>query len=234
MRWRRCDIECFGAFSWQLHHTKYTVRWRLAGRGTRWKSGWDNCRPSKSDCRRWNIQILHFNWRSKGNSKTIRFEVTKFQFFVSFFLRPKQFHIAINNQSYCTYAYRLSIDKIRVLQLKNDLQFVTQVDQRTAFPFLFPPVQFDDPRNAFSNDYPRPFKSGKTRFDWFFAFLFLTLCRSIAGHIIVITAIPYGNASGWFLLRFTDSASKRQALHFSARFDPHFVVVRTNMSENSV
>lgn len=48
----------------------------------------------------------------------------------------------------------------------------------------------------------------------------------------MITGIPYGNPKGWFLLRFTEGASKRQALHFSVRFDPDFVVVRTNMNEN--
>lgn len=50
----------------------------------------------------------------------------------------------------------------------------------------------------------------------------------------MIKGIPYGNPKGWFLLRFTEGASKRQALHFSARFDPDFVVVRNNMNENAV
>lgn len=49
---------------------------------------------------------------------------------------------------------------------------------------------------------------------------------------MVITGIPYGNPRGWFLIRFTEAASKRQALHFNVRFDPYFIVVRNNMSEN--
>lgn len=53
-----------------------------------------------------------------------------------------------------------------------------------------------------------------------------------AGHVIVITGIPYGNAKGWFQIKFTEAASKRQALHISTRFEPQFAVVRTSMNEN--
>lgn len=83
-----------------------------------------------------------------------------FKFYI--LIGDQKFHIAVNNQSYCTYAYRLPVETIRTIQLNYDLQFVTQVDQRSAFPFPFPPVQFDDPRNVFSNDYPRPFKNGES------------------------------------------------------------------------
>lgn len=55
---------------------------------------------------------------------------------------------------------------------------------------------------------------------------------SSLGHVIVITGIPYGNPKGWFQIKFTEAASKRQALHMSTRFEPHFVVVRTSMNEN--
>lgn len=133
-----------------------------------------------------------------------------FKFYI--LIGDQRFHIAVNNQTYCTFKYRFPIEQIRTLQIKYDLQCVTQVDQRSAFPFPHPPVQFDDPRNVFSNDFPRPFESG---------------------HLIVITGIPFGNPKGWFLMRFTEAASKRQALHFNARFDPHFIVVRTNMDENN-
>ena len=55
-----------------------------------------------------------------------------------------------------------------------------------------------------------------------------------SGHVIVITGIPYGNPKGWFLIKFTEAASKRQALHFSVRFEPYFIVVRNSMNENNV
>lgn len=51
--------------------------------------------------------------------------------------------------------------------------------------------------------------------------------------MIVITAIPYGNPKGWFIISFTEAASKRQALHISVRFAPDFVVVRNTKNENN-
>lgn len=73
----------------------------------------------------------------------------------------QKFHIGVNNQPFCRFDYRLPIETIRTVQLERDLQFVTQVDHRSVFPFPHPPVQFDDTRNIFSNDIPRPFKYGK-------------------------------------------------------------------------
>lgn len=81
-----------------------------------------------------------------------------FKFYI--LIGDQQFHIAVNNQPYCTYHYRLPVESIRTVQLKHDLQFVTQVDHRSVFPSPFPPVQFDDARNIFSNDVPKPFKHG--------------------------------------------------------------------------
>ena len=82
-----------------------------------------------------------------------------FKFYI--LIGDQQFHIAVNNRPFCTYAYRLPAESIRTIQLKYDLQFVTQVDHRAVFPTPHPPVQFDDARNIFSNDVPKPFKCGK-------------------------------------------------------------------------
>lgn len=132
----------------------------------------------------------------------------------------------------------MPVDLIRTVQLKYDLQFVTQVDQRSIYPMPHPPVQFDDARNIFSNDVPRPFKSGKILklIRSFNSLFFLTKQKitNVLGHVIVITGIPYGNPKGWFLIRFNEAASKRQALHFSVRFDPYFVVIKNNMNEKGV
>lgn len=156
-----------------------------------------------------------------------------FKFYLS--LCDTKFYIAVNNVEFCTFDYRMPVELIRTVELKYDLQFVTQVDQRSIYPTPHPPVQFDDARNIFSNDVPRPFKSGKAHLKYglstrvYHGHLFV-----VSGHVIVITGIPYGNPKGWFHLRFNEAASKRQALHFSVRFEPYFVVVRNNMNENSV
>lgn len=57
---------------------------------------------------------------------------------------------------------------------------------------------------------------------------------SCLGHVIVITGIPYGSPKGWFNLRFTEGATKKQAFHVSVRFEPHFQVIRNSMDENCV
>lgn len=54
-----------------------------------------------------------------------------------------------------------------------------------------------------------------------------------AGHVIVITGIPFGSSKGWFNIKFTEGASKRQALHMSIRFDT-FHFIRNHMDENAV
>lgn len=84
-------------------------------------------------------------------------EVFKFYILIG----DQQFHIAVNNRPFCTFSYRLPLESIRTVQLKFDLQFVAQVDHRAIFPSPHPPVQFDDSRNIFSNDVPRPFRYGK-------------------------------------------------------------------------
>lgn len=49
---------------------------------------------------------------------------------------------------------------------------------------------------------------------------------------MIITGIPYGNARGMFVIRFTEGLTKKEALHFNARFDPEYVVVRNSMGDN--
>ncbi|XP_053681766.1 32 kDa beta-galactoside-binding lectin lec-3-like [Sabethes cyaneus] len=121
-----------------------------------------------------------------------------------------KFHIAINGQSYCTYMFRAALSEIRTITIFKDVQQITQIDHRQAFPTPFPAIQLEESFNSFSNDVPKPF---------------------FPGHVIVITAIPFGNPRGGFIIRFTENGSKRQALHFNPRFDPHYIVVRNSHTE---
>ncbi|GAB0099225.1 Galectin [Sergentomyia squamirostris] len=121
-----------------------------------------------------------------------------------------KFHIAVNGRPYCTYMFRTSLEDIRAIIVTNDVQVVNQVDHRQSYPTPHPLLQYDEPRLAFTNDVPKPFSPG---------------------HIIVITAIPYGNPRGLFIIRFTEGETKKQALHFNPRFDPQ-VVVRNSMNDN--
>ncbi|XP_058811288.1 32 kDa beta-galactoside-binding lectin lec-3-like isoform X2 [Topomyia yanbarensis] len=121
-----------------------------------------------------------------------------------------KFHIAINGQPYCTYTFRAPLSEIRAISLFKDIQQIIQIDHRQAFPTPFPAIQLEETFNSFSNDVPKPF---------------------LPGHVIVITAIPFGNPRGGFIIRFMENGSKRQALHFNPRFDPHYVVVRNSHTE---
>lgn len=82
-----------------------------------------------------------------------------FKFYI--LIGDQQFHIAINNQPYCKFNYRQPAETIRTVELMHDLQFLTQIDHRSVFPSPHPPVQFDDARNIFSNDVPKPFRHGE-------------------------------------------------------------------------
>lgn len=121
------------------------------------------------------------------------------------------FNIAIDEQPFCTYRFRTAIEDVRTLVVQGDLQCITQIDHRCAYPLPRPQLQLDDGRAEFSNDQPVAFT---------------------AGHIIVLTGIPHGHPDGWFEMRFTDGASQRQLFHFNARFGAKAAVVRNAQTED--
>lgn len=82
------------------------------------------------------------------------------QFKVYILLGDHRFHIAINDESYCTYIFRLSIDLIKTIEVTKDLQSIVQIDHRSMYPIPFPAIQVDDNKIEFSNDIPRKFAPG--------------------------------------------------------------------------
>lgn len=128
-----------------------------------------------------------------------------FKFYI--FLGDTKFHITINDFPYCTYKFRMPLEAIRAITVRKDIQFITQIDHRCAYPIPRPIVQLDDPVFVFSNDTPRPFS---------------------IGHVVIVTGIAYGNPNGMFLIRLTENEKlDKEILHFNPRFE-HQVVVRTN------
>lgn len=121
-----------------------------------------------------------------------------------------RFHVAINGAAHSTFKFRLPLEDIRCIAVDKDVQNIHQVDHRQAFPFPYPPVQSTDLQNAFSNDTPKPFTPG---------------------NVVVITAIPFGNTHGSFILRFTQGDTARESLHFNPRFDGK-VVVRNSHNDS--
>lgn len=115
-----------------------------------------------------------------------------------------RFHVAINEQPFCTYMYRLPLENIHALQVLGDVQRIFQIDHRRAYPSPWPLVQEDLKRgHEISADVPRQF---------------------FPGHVMVIHAIPSGNPNGHFVIRFNEGSSKRQMFHLSARFNQRITV----------
>jgi hypothetical protein len=71
-----------------------------------------------------------------------------------------RFHIAVNGRKYCDYHFRYPLEDIRAITVQRDVQIVTQVDHRQAYPTPFPQIWSDDKKCVFSNDVPKPFLSG--------------------------------------------------------------------------
>lgn len=95
----------------------------------------------------------------------------------------QRFHIAINDEPYCTYTFRMPLETIRTIQITRDIQSVVQIDHRSVYPTSIPAIQVDDNNIEFSNDIPKKFPPGKL-----FVFAHMSspnvwICRSCAGNI---------------------------------------------------
>uniref|UniRef100_A0A336LTS2 Galectin n=1 Tax=Culicoides sonorensis TaxID=179676 RepID=A0A336LTS2_CULSO len=114
-----------------------------------------------------------------------------------------RFLIGFNDIHYCSYKFRGRLSDIRTLKIHKDVQYVNQVDHRTCYPSPRPLIQYNEDHHSFSNDVPKKF---------------------MPGHAMIISAIPYGNPKGRFTIYFFENETKKQALHFNARFDQQIVV----------
>lgn len=122
-----------------------------------------------------------------------------------------RFHIALNDMHYCTFTFRGDVGDIRTVKVSKDVQMIHQVDHRRVYPSPSPLVQNNDDFLSFSNDVPSHFSPG---------------------HAMIITAIPYGNPKGRFIISFYEKDTKKQALHFNPRFEPSNIVIRNSTKED--
>lgn len=131
------------------------------------------------------------------------------EFFMVYILALEDaFHISINSREFCKFHYRMPLGAIRTVEIRDQIQVIKQVDHRTVFPNPWPAIHASDYYKAFSNDQPILFS---------------------AGHVIVMTARCFENKRGQFIMKFMETDTKREELHFSVRFDDK-VVVRNSMN----
>uniref|UniRef100_A0A182J2F2 Galectin n=1 Tax=Anopheles atroparvus TaxID=41427 RepID=A0A182J2F2_ANOAO len=128
-------------------------------------------------------------------------------FTVYILVGDQKFHIAFDGSYVCSFPFKGSLTEIKCITITKDVHQIMCVDHRQSFPFPFPALQSQDNNYYFSNDVPKTF---------------------LAGHVIILTAIPFGNPRGGFIIKFQENGSKKQALHFNPRFDPYYVVVRNS------
>lgn len=137
-------------------------------------------------------------------------------FKIYFMILDFKFHIAINDQPYCIFELRQPLDDIGFVNVNHDLQSIIQFDHRRVYPMPAPFIQYDYDSGSgrqieFSNDIPEPFS---------------------AGHVISITAIPYGNIRGNFSLCFFEGAMNKQALNFKVCFESPSMVIKNAMNDD--
>ncbi|XP_058128053.1 galectin-4-like [Anopheles ziemanni] len=146
-------------------------------------------------------QVCHL--ASRGMQK-----ITSGKLFTVYILvSDQQFHIAFDGSHVCSFPIKGPLSEIKCVTITKDVHQVMCADHRQSFPFPFPALQSGDNSYYFSNDVPKPFTPG---------------------HVIIITAIPFGNPRGGFIIKFQENGSKKQLLHFNPRFDPYYVVVRNS------
>lgn len=131
-------------------------------------------------------------------------------FMIYIFANEDKFHISINSKPFCTFPYRIPLESIRTLEIRDHIQTIKQIDHRTVFPIPWPAIHASDFGKCFSNDIPILFSPG---------------------HVIVITARCFDNKKGQFIIKFTESDTKREELHFNVRFDQK-AVVRNSMNKS--
>ncbi|XP_070499161.1 32 kDa beta-galactoside-binding lectin-like isoform X2 [Chironomus tepperi] len=133
--------------------------------------------------------------------------VPGWDFRLCIFTGDEKFHIAINDQPFCTYNHRLPLELINAISITGDVQKIFQVDHRRAYPSPWPLLQEEITRNSgHSFDTPKKF---------------------YVGHVFVISAIPSGNPNGTFVLKLHHGSSVRQMFHLSARFNQRNVIVNS-------
>jgi hypothetical protein len=151
--------------------------------------------------------LVNGNWNESEDFSIVSNPVKRgeeFSFHV--LIGDDRFHVSINGEAFCTYSFKTPLKEIKAISVSGDVENITQVDHRLAFPKIYPLVNNDTPDVTFSGIIPRKLKPG---------------------HVSIISGIVTGNPQGEFLVFFCENDSNRQLIHFNPRFDQQDVVINT-------
>jgi hypothetical protein len=151
--------------------------------------------------------LVNGNWNeSEEYSKTSNPVKRGEEFTFHVLVGDDRFHVSINGEAFCTYSFKMPVKEIKAISVSGDVEIITQVDHRLAFPTIYPLVNNDTPDVTFSGIFPRKLKPG---------------------HVSIISGIVTGNPQGEFVVFFCENDSNRQMIHFNPRFDQQDVVINT-------
>lgn len=117
-----------------------------------------------------------------------------------------RFNVSIDDEQFCSFAFKFPVKNIKAIVVNGDLEAVTQADQRKVFPVVYPIVSSDFDDIVFSGFIPRKYSPG---------------------NVVVLTGVPSANPSGEFVIMFNEDDCRRQLIHFNVRFDEQSVIINT-------
>jgi Galactoside-binding lectin len=154
--------------------------------------------------------LVNGNWNAVESAENLSSSVANpiekgERFLITILIAESQFHVSINDQSFCVYDFQMPAQDIRAVIVNGDVQVLSAVDHRTTHPEEYPIVaEMDDV--AFNSFIPRKFS---------------------AGHVVVLSGMPIGSDEGGFIVMFRENNSFRQLIHINVRFDESSVVMNT-------
>lgn len=164
-----------------------------------------------------NLRLKEVVLNSFLNAKwhdTFKYEIDSIEsgdpFRIYILVSEKKLHVALNNKHLCYYEHQGPVETIRTVQVSGDLDKVTQIDHRRAYPSPWPPIHENFPTASFSSDVPHEF---------------------LPGTVIVLKIFVSGSSDGSFFIRFNDRGTKKQLFHFNPRFSEHISKERFDCCE---
>lgn len=127
-------------------------------------------------------------------------------FKVQILLMMDEFFISFENGVRCTYPYRTNIDQIRLVRVSADVEYITQFDQTEAFgsvSLIHSNALLTERNWIFTNNIPRNF---------------------IAGDVIVMKGVAYGDETGDFSIFLCGRDSGQTIFKLNARFEDKRVI----------